>query len=151
ASAERFAEDRLDLGSPHTVGLWCYLLATHHQQLGRLTAARDLAERAVRALRWFDFTGLVGSAEALHAPVLARSGDTARAEAALEEMASAHFTDIKVVLQAAEARSWLLFERGRRDEAARVVADAAVLGADRGHLGLAALTAFVAVLQGSAE
>lgn len=151
ASAERFVEERLDLGSPHTVGLWCFLLATHHQQLGRLGAARDCAERAVRSLRWFDFTGLVGPAEALHATVLARGGDTARAEAALEEMAASRFADIKVVLQAAEARSWLLFERGRRDEAARVVADAAALGAERGHLALAALTAFVAVLQGSAE
>lgn len=150
-SAERFAEERVDLGTPHTVGLWCYVLALQHQQLGRLSAARELAERAVRSLRWFDFTGLVGPAEALHATVLARSGDAARAEAALEAMDADRFADIKVVLQAAEARSWLLVGRGRREEAARVVADAAGLGADRGHPVLAAVTAFVAVLQGAGE
>ena len=149
AAAQAFAASRADPASPHTLGLWSFVLALQHQQLGRLSLARDAAERAVRSLRWFDFTGLVGPAQALLATVCARMGEVARAESILAAIDPAFFADVKVVLQAAEARSWLLFARGRSEVAARTVADAAVLGVERGHPALAALTAFVAVVQGS--
>jgi DNA-binding CsgD family transcriptional regulator len=83
--------------------------------------------------------------------VYARAGETARAEAILDGMDAARFADIKVVMQAAEARSWLLVARGRGDAAARIVAEAAEWGVQRGHPALAALTAFVAVAQGSGD
>lgn len=151
AAAAAFAQQRADPESPHTLGLWTYVLALQHQHLGNLTRARSLADTAVRSLRWFDFTGLVGPAEALLATTAARMGETARAESLLDEMDPARFSDIKVVLQAAEARSWLLFARGRTEAAARTVSEAAELGVERGHPALAALTAFVALAQGESH
>lgn len=147
--AAAFADERIDPAAPHTLGLWTYVLALQHQQTGRLAEARRLAERSVRALQWFDLAGVLGASQALLATIHARLGETARAEAVLASIAPERFGDVKVVLQAAEARSWMLHGRGRADDAARTVVDAAELGIALGHPALAALTAFTAVLQGT--
>jgi len=148
-AAAAFADERIDPAAPHTLGLWTYVLALQHQQTGRLAEARRLAERSVRALQWFDLAGVLGAAQALLATIHARLGETARAEAVLASIAPERFGDVKVVLQAAEARSWMLHGRGRVDDAARTAVDAAELGVALGHPTLAALTAFTAVLQGA--
>ena len=149
AESAAFADERIDPAAPHTLGLWTYVLALQHQQTGRLAEARRLAERSVKALQWFDLAGVLGASQALLATTHARLGETARAEAVLATIAPERFGDVKVVLQAAEARSWMLHGRGRADDAARTVVDAADLGVALGHPALAALTAFTAVLQGA--
>jgi DNA-binding CsgD family transcriptional regulator len=151
AEAASIADERIDPGAPHVLGLWTYVLALQHQQTGRLGEARRLAERSVRALQWFDLAGVLGAAQALLATIHARLGETARAEAVLAAIGPERYGDVKVVLQAAEARSWMLFGRDRPHDAARTAIEAAELGVVLGHPTLAALTAFTAVLQGSPE
>lgn len=148
AEARAFAEARRLDPFADSAGLWSYALALIHLHAGRLHDAQPLAHLAIDQLRWRDFTGLLGPAIALAATVAAQLGEPAEAEALLAQLDDGHLDDVKVTLQAAEARAWLV-----ADDPARAVGEigaAVARGADLGHLLLTALTASVGIRAGGA-
>ncbi|RZS56152.1 NACHT domain-containing protein [Microcella putealis] len=148
AEARAFAEARRLDPFADSAGLWSYALALIHLHAGRLHDAEPLARLAIEQLRWRDFTGLLGPAIALAATVAAQLGEPTEAEALLAQLDAAHLDDVKVTLQAAEARAWLA-----ADDPARAIGEigaAVARGAELGHLLLTALTASVGIRAGGA-
>lgn len=150
AEARCFAEQRRLDPFADSAGLWSYALALIHLHSGRLHDAHPLALLAVEQLRWRDFTGLLGPAIALAATVAAQLGEPAEAESLLAQLDEAHLDDVKVTLQAAEARAWLALMRDDREGALAEVGAAVGRGAELGHLLLTALTASVGIRAGGA-
>jgi DNA-binding CsgD family transcriptional regulator/type II secretory pathway predicted ATPase ExeA len=140
--AEEFARSRYERPRSDSSGLWSYTLALVAIHTGRASEAQSLANQAVNELAWRDFTGLQGPAIAVRATASAQLGIPTTVDA---EITDAHRTDIKVVLQLAEARAWLLAHSGDMDAAAATILDAAQAGVAANHLALAALTASTAV------
>lgn len=116
---------------------------------GRIAEARAFAE-ARRLDPFADSAGLWSYALALvhlHAGRL-HDAEPAEAEALLAQLDAAHLDDVKVTLQAAEARAWLA-----ADDPARAIGEigaAVARGAELGHLLLTALTASVGIRAGGA-
>ena len=144
------AQRRLDRFAD-SAGVWSYALAIVRVHDGRLSEAHSLAALAVEQLKWRDFTGLLGTAIALHATVEAQWGDPAAARELLGEVSAEHASDAKVILQRAECEAWLLHAEGRSSEAAEVIVAAATEGIALGHFLLSALTLTVAIRVGHPE
>lgn len=134
--AEAFARARHDGARTDSTGLWSYTLGLIALHTGRATEALAYADRAVTELAWRDFTGLQGAAIALRA--------TAEAQLGAPAGDSAESSDIKVILQEAEAHAWTLAHDGETARAAAHLRDAAEGGILAGHAALAALTAATA-------
>ncbi|MBH0110371.1 NACHT domain-containing protein [Salinibacterium sp. NG22] len=141
------AQRRLDRFAD-SAGVWSYALATVRLHEGRLSDAQSLATLAVEQLRWRDFTGLLGTAIALHATVDAQLGEPESARELLSEITPENAGDAKVILQRAECEAWLLAAEGRTNEAAGVIVAAAAEGIILGHFLLSALTLTVAIRVG---
>ncbi|MBH0081872.1 LuxR C-terminal-related transcriptional regulator [Salinibacterium sp. SWN167] len=131
-----------------SAGVWSFALAIVRLHEGRLSDAQSLATLAVEQLKWRDFTGLLGTAIALHATVDAQLGEPETARELLSEITPEHAGDAKVILQRAECEAWLLAAEGRTDEAAGVIVAAAAEGIILGHFLLSALTLTVAIRVG---
>ena len=150
AEARAFAEQRRLDPFADSAGLWSYALALIHLHAGRLHDAQPLARLAVEQLRWRDFTGLLGPAIALAATVAAQLGEPAEAESLLAQLDDGHLDDVKVTLQAAEARAWLALAGDDHEAALAELGAAVARGAELGHLLLTALTASVGIRAGGA-
>jgi len=141
------AQRRLDRFAD-SAGMWSYALAIVRLHEGRLCDAQALATLAVEQLKWRDFTGLLGTAIALHATVNAQLGEPETARELLAEVSPEHAGDAKVILQRAECEAWLLAAEGRTEEAAAVIVAAVAEGIILGHFLLSALTLTVAIRVG---
>ncbi|WP_219949616.1 LuxR C-terminal-related transcriptional regulator [Salinibacterium sp. M195] len=141
------AKRRLDRFAD-SAGVWSYALAIVRLHDGRLCDARALATLAVEQLKWRDFTGLLGTAVALHATVDAQLGEPETARELLSEISPEHAGDAKVILQRAECEAWLLAAEGRTADAAAVIVAAVAEGIVLGHFLLSALTLTVAIRLG---
>lgn len=150
AEARELAEQRRLDPFADSAGLWSYALALIHLHAGRLHDAQPLARLAIDQLRWRDFTGLLGPAIALAATVAAQLGEPGEAEALLGQLDAAHLDDVKVTLQAAEARAWLAVAADDPAAAVAEIGTAVARGAELGHLLLTALTASVGIRAGGA-
>jgi DNA-binding NarL/FixJ family response regulator len=144
-AAEEYARSRHGRPRSDSSGLWSYTLALVTLHTGRAAEAHALADEAVSELAWRDFTGLQGPAIAVRATAAAQLGIPTTVDA---EITDAHRSDIKVVLQLAEARAWQLAHKGELDAAAAHVLDTANEGVAANHLALAALTASTAIRLG---
>jgi tetratricopeptide (TPR) repeat protein len=102
-------------------GQWSYALAMLLAQGGETSSAAELATLAVQQLRWRDFTGLLGTAIALRATLLAQAGNSGAATSTLNSLTTAQLGDIKVQLQSAEALLWLARGTDGESEAALVL------------------------------
>ncbi len=146
--ARELAErERLD-GDADAAGMWAYTLALVEFHAGRADRAHDLARLAVRQLQWRDFTGLVDVALSLEHTCAVVGGDETAIALVREQAPS---SDIKVVLQRAEAEAWALVGDGRTDDALGVVCAAVEEGLRQRHHLLAALTATTAIRFGRAR
>ena len=148
--AREFATQRRLDRFADSAGVWSYALAIIRLHEGKLHEARALAILAVEQLKWRDFTGLLGTAIALHATLEAQLGEPETARELLAEIAPEHSGDAKVILQRAECEAWLLVAEGRRQEAAAVIVAAVAEGIILGHFLLSALTLSVAIRVGYA-
>lgn len=135
--AEAFARARLDGPRTDAAGLWSYTMGLIALHTGRMSEARQFASAAVTELEWRDFTGLLGAATALHATAEVQNG-------AHVDLGQHDSSDVKVLLQTAEARAWSLALDGDRALAAAVLREAAEAGIEAGHPALASLTAATA-------
>lgn len=139
---------RLD-GEADAAGLWTYTVALVALHGGRHDDAVDLAPLAVRLLEWRDFTGLVEAARALARTCAVIGGaDVALAPTPHDTSAP---TDVKAVLQLAEADAWAAARAGREDEAVAILRAAVAEGLRQRHPVLAALTASTAIRLGRAR
>ncbi|MGV8858628.1 LuxR C-terminal-related transcriptional regulator [Rhodoglobus sp.] len=148
-ASEFAAQRRLDRFAD-SAGVWSYALAIVHLHAGKLNDANALAALAVEQLRWRDFTGLLGTATALHATIEAQRGDPEAARQLLAQIATEHAGDAKVILQRAECEAWILAGEGRHEEGAAVIIAAVAEGITLGHFLLSALTLTVALRLGQA-
>ncbi|MGV8852810.1 MAG: LuxR C-terminal-related transcriptional regulator [Rhodoglobus sp.] len=146
-ASEFAAQRRLDRFAD-SAGVWSYALAIVRFHDGKLSEASTLAELAVEQLRWRDFTGLLGTATALHATIEAQRGDGDAAQQLLDHIAPEHDGDAKVILQRAECEAWLLAAAGKPEAAAAVIVAAVAEGIVLGHFLLSALTLTVALRLG---
>jgi DNA-binding CsgD family transcriptional regulator len=144
-AAEEYARSRHERPRSDSSGLWSYTLALVTLHTGRAGEAHALADGAVRELAWRDFTGLQGPAIAVRATAATQLGIPVTVDA---EITDAHRSDIKVLLQLAEARAWQLAHNGELDAAAAHVLEAAQQGVTANHIALAALTASTAIRLG---
>lgn len=144
------AKRRLDRFAD-SAGVWSYALAIIRLHEGKLGEAQSLATLAVEQLKWRDFTGLLGTAIALHATVAAELGETQTANELLAEVSPEHAGDAKVILQRAECEAWILAAEGRSEEAAGVIVAAVAEGIMLGHFLLSALSLTVAMRVGHPE
>ncbi|EPR76734.1 putative transcriptional regulator [Leifsonia rubra CMS 76R] len=133
---ERFAD---------SAGVWSYALAIIRLHDGKLTEASALAALAVDQLKWRDFTGLLGTATALHATIEAQRGNPNNAYRLLSEIAPEYAGDAKVILQRAECEAFLLAAEGRPEDGAHMIIAAVTEGINLGHFLLSALTLTVAL------
>ena len=115
---------------------------------GNVVETLDAAVTAVAGLEWLDMAALRMPARALLAAAHARIGDEHAARAQLDAIVDTMRSNGNVLAQSSEAHAWLLARAGRVDEAAAVVSAAADTMAQRGHWGIAASTAHVAVRLG---
>lgn len=148
-SARVLAEGRRLDGDEDGAGLWTYTLALIALHGGRHDDAFDLARLAVRLLEWRDFTGLVDVARALARTCAAMSGDDA--SAVRDSSGGPAPTEVKAVLQLAEADAWTAARAGRDDEAVAILRAAVEEGVRQRHHVLAALTASTAIRLGRAR
>jgi DNA-binding CsgD family transcriptional regulator len=118
---------------------------------GNAERSIPLARSAVDGLEWSDIAGMRMPARALLAAACARMGDEATAIEQLDALDVGMRLNGTVIAQSAEARAWILAYHSRYAPAAEIVATAARTLADRGHWGVAATTAYVAVRLGRAE
>ena len=149
-ASEFAAQRRLDRFAD-SAGVWSYALAIVRLNEGKLTQAQSLVTLAVEQLRWRDFTGLLGTAIALHATVEAQCGQTDSARLQLTEITPEHAGDAKVILQRAECEAWLLVAEEKQAEAAVVIVAAVAEGIILGHFLLSALTLSVVLRIGQAR
>ncbi|WP_010204798.1 helix-turn-helix transcriptional regulator [Salinibacterium sp. PAMC 21357] len=149
--AREFAAKRRLDHFADSAGVWSYALAIVNLHDGKLTEANTLAALAVDQLKWRDFTGLLGTATALHATIEAQRGDGEAARRILAEIAPEHAGDAKVILQRAECEAWLLAAEGKPEAAAAVIIAAVAEGIILGHFLLSALTLTVALRLGQAS
>jgi DNA-binding CsgD family transcriptional regulator len=142
----------LEAVGPHaqSSGTWHYAISMVDLQSGRPAAAVHRAEAAIRLLQWRDFTGLVDTAQAVHATALARVGRTADARDVITRLGPADDLDIWAALQCAEAEAWLAAAERRPANLVELLR-VARRGVSAGQLCLAALTTHAAVRLGSPE
>ncbi|TQO19721.1 ATP/maltotriose-dependent transcriptional regulator MalT [Rhodoglobus vestalii] len=138
------AQRRLDRFAD-SAGVWSYALAIIRLHDGKLTEASALAALAVDQLKWRDFTGLLGTATALHATIEAQRGNPNIAYRLLSEIAPEYAGDAKVILQRAECEAFLLAAEGRPEDGAHMIIAAVTEGINLGHFLLSALTLTVAL------
>jgi len=151
ARASEFAAKRRLDRFADSAGVWSYALAIVHLHDGKLNDASTLASLAVEQLRWRDFTGLLGTALALHATIEAQRGDPETARRLLNELAPEQASDAKVILQRAECEAWLLAADGRQEDAVAEIVAAVAEGITLSHFLLSALTLTVALRIGQAH
>jgi DNA-binding CsgD family transcriptional regulator len=118
---------------------------------GNAERSIPLARSAVDGLEWSDIAGMRMPARALLAAASARLGDEATAIEQLDALDVGMHLNGTVMAQSSEARAWILAHHSRYAAAAEIVATAARTLAERGHWGVAASTAYVAVRLGRAE
>jgi DNA-binding CsgD family transcriptional regulator len=151
ARASEFAALRRLDRFADSAGVWSYALAIVRLNEGKLNDASTIAALAIEQLRWRDFTGLLGTAQALHATIEAQRGDSEAARNLMAEVAPEQRSDAKVLLQLAECEAWLLAAAGRPEDAAAVIVAAVAEGIILGHFLLSALTLTVALRLGQTE
>lgn len=147
--ADRFARSHHDRPRSDSTGLWSYTSALVALHTGRSALALTLSTRAARELSWRDFTGVRSAALALRATAEAQCGEDPAST--LAELDAGALSDVKVRLQAAEARAWWLGAGGDRMLAATELAEASRDGLEGKHLLLSALSASVATRLGHPE
>jgi len=148
--AQAFAELETVGPDGQASGIWHYAIALVDLHAGRVAAAADRSEQAIRLLEWRDFTGLVSTAHAVSATALAQLGRTADAREVIDRLGPAGDLDIWAALQRSQAVAWLAAAERRQADLVELAATAR-RGITGGQLCLAALTGHVAVRLGSPE
>lgn len=133
------------------VGIWTSTVAEHRNYNGRLAEAHRLSLLAVDQCRWRDVMGVLGLALAVHADILAKSGEPDRARAVLASMEPGQRAEPKAALLVAECEAWLAHTVGQPERAEDIVVQAAHRAVDVGFRVVAAISLGLCIRLGRTE